>query len=84
MLIDKPIDELRVYLGSSPLPEDFNAYWDESLAELAAIPPELELIPSEFQAPGPEVSRRAETLHPPSSPVILISPNTHATFMDTP
>ena len=50
MLIDKPIDELRTYLGSSPLPEDFDSYWDESLAELAALPPEVELIPSEFQA----------------------------------
>mgnify|MGYP000161648250 FL=1 len=41
MLIDKPIDELRTYLGSSPLPEDFDSYWDESLAELAALPPEV-------------------------------------------
>ena len=52
MLIDKPIDELRVYLGSSPCPDDFDTYWEESLAELAATPPELELVPSEFQAPN--------------------------------
>lgn len=52
MLIDKPIEELRKYLGSSPRPDDFDAYWEESLAELAAIPPELELIPAEFQAPN--------------------------------
>ncbi len=54
MLIDKPIDELRKYLGSSPLPADFDTYWDESLAELKAIPPELELIPSSFQSPSAE------------------------------
>lgn len=54
MLIDKPIAELKAYLGSSPLPGDFDRYWDESLAELETIPPEVELTPAAFQAPNAE------------------------------
>lgn len=54
MLIDMPLAEMKTYLGSSPLPEDFDRYWEESLAELEATPPELELTPSKFQAPNAE------------------------------
>ncbi|MDR0933124.1 MAG: acetylxylan esterase [Victivallales bacterium] len=54
MLIDKPIAELRTYLGSSPLPKDFDRYWDESLAELETIPANVELIPAAFQSPNAE------------------------------
>ncbi|MBL9208481.1 MAG: alpha/beta fold hydrolase [Opitutaceae bacterium] len=38
-LIDKPLSELRVYQGRNPRPEDFDAYWDAALRELAATPP---------------------------------------------
>ncbi len=54
MLVDMPIEKLKVYQGCSPLPSDFDAYWDASLKELEAIDPELKLVPSEFQAPGAE------------------------------
>jgi cephalosporin-C deacetylase len=43
--LDKPLDELRTYLGSSPRPDDFDAYWDAALRELDATPPEVELKP---------------------------------------
>ena len=34
--IDLPLDELRTYAGRNPRPDDFDAYWDDALAELAA------------------------------------------------
>ena len=49
MLIDMPLAEMKTYLGSSPLPKDFDRYWAESLAELDATPPELELTPAKEQ-----------------------------------
>jgi len=42
-LIDKPLAELRVYGGINPCPADFNTYWDESLRELDAVDPQVEL-----------------------------------------
>jgi len=54
MLVDLPIQELKKYQGCSPKPEDFDQYWDESLAEAAALDPKVELIASEFQAPYAE------------------------------
>ena len=46
-LIDKPLDELRVYRGINPCPADFDAYWDESLRELDAVDPQIELRPND-------------------------------------
>jgi len=45
-LIDKPLPELRKYRGINPRPSDFDAYWRESLQELDATPPAVELIPN--------------------------------------
>ncbi len=42
-LVDKPLSELLVYLGINPRPSDFDAYWDESLRELDALDPQVEL-----------------------------------------
>jgi cephalosporin-C deacetylase len=53
-IIDKPLPELRTYLGRNPRPADFDAYWDKALAELDATDPQVELRPAEFQAPGVE------------------------------
>jgi cephalosporin-C deacetylase len=44
-LIDMPLEELRSYAGRNPKPADFDRYWDESLAEMRAIDPKIELIP---------------------------------------
>ena len=41
--IDLPLDELKTYGGRNPRPDDFDAYWDEALAELAAIPDDVTL-----------------------------------------
>ena len=55
MLVDMPLEKLREYRGRSPRPQDFDRYWDESLAELAEVKPEISLTPSrEFSAPNAE------------------------------
>ena len=53
-LIDKPLPELKTYLGRNPRPADFDDFWERALAELEATDPEVELRPSEFQVPGAE------------------------------
>jgi cephalosporin-C deacetylase len=40
---DLPLAELKTYQGSSPLPDDFDAYWDEALDELEGHDPQLKL-----------------------------------------
>lgn len=56
MLIDMPLEELRQYRGCSPRPADFDSYWDESLAEMNAVDPAIEIKPSNFNAPGAKCS----------------------------
>ena len=53
-LVDMPLDKLRSYKGSSPCPKDIDKFWDSSIAEMKAIDPEVELLPSDFQAPYAE------------------------------
>ena len=53
-LIDKPLSELRNYQGINPRPDDFDAYWDEALAEMAAVDPQVELRLAPFQVPYAE------------------------------
>lgn len=53
-LIDKPLSELLVYQGINPRPRDFDAYWAESLAEMRAVDPRIELRPANFSAPNAE------------------------------
>lgn len=43
LTFDKPLPELYKYTGINPRPADFDTYWDESLAELDAIDPQIEL-----------------------------------------
>lgn len=51
LTFDLPLDQLQRYQGVNPRPADFDAYWERALAELAAVEPEIELIPADFQAP---------------------------------
>jgi cephalosporin-C deacetylase len=43
---DLSLDELKNYGGSSPRPDDFEAYWDAALLELEGHDPRVELIPN--------------------------------------
>ena len=46
--IDKPLEELLNYTGSSPRPVDFDNYWSAALKEMHALDPELEWCDAEF------------------------------------
>jgi cephalosporin-C deacetylase len=54
MLLDLPLEELRVYQGRNPRPDDFDSYWEDALAEMRAVEPDVELVPAAFQAPHAE------------------------------
>jgi cephalosporin-C deacetylase len=53
-LVDMPLELLVKYEGKNPRPADFDPYWDRALAEMKAVDPQVELIPSEFQVPFAE------------------------------
>lgn len=50
LTFDMPLEKLREYQGRNPRPADFDAFWDNSLAEMRAVDPRVELTPAEFQA----------------------------------
>lgn len=50
LLFDMPYEDLLTYEGTNPRPEDFDLFWDRSLAIMHAIDPQVKLIPAEFQA----------------------------------
>ncbi|HZG57096.1 acetylxylan esterase [Paenibacillus sp.] len=52
--LDMPLAKLKEYRGSSPKPDDFDAYWAEALRELDATDPKAKATPSAFQAPNAE------------------------------
>ncbi|KPL06188.1 acetyl esterase [bacterium SM23_57] len=49
LLFDMPYEDLLIYEGTNPRPEDFNRFCDRSLAVMQSINPHIELIPAEFQ-----------------------------------
>jgi cephalosporin-C deacetylase len=49
LLFDMPYEDLLIYEGTNPKPADFEAYWDDSLTEMKAIDPQIELVSAEFQ-----------------------------------
>lgn len=51
LTFDLSLEELYTYEGCNPRPDDFDAYWDESLAEMRQVDPEVELVPADFQSP---------------------------------
>lgn len=54
LTFDFPLEDLNHYTGINPRPPDFDPYWDQALAEMHALDPQVELIPAEFQVPGAE------------------------------
>jgi cephalosporin-C deacetylase len=53
-LIDMPLSQLHEYQGRNPRPADMDAYWNQALAEMRAIAPDVELIPHSLNAPFAE------------------------------
>lgn len=53
-LIDMPLEQLKAYRGINPRPADFDAYWERALAEMRAVDPQIELVPSDFATPTAE------------------------------
>ena len=51
LTFDMPWEKLQDYKGSNPRPADFDDFWDRGLRELDSIDPEVEYVPSSFQAP---------------------------------
>lgn len=50
-LIDMPLEQLKKYNGTNPKPKDFDKYWAESISEMQAIDPQVEITYAEFQSP---------------------------------
>jgi len=50
--LDFPLEKLKTYTGSSPLPQDFDAFWDRALKELDNQPLDYQLEDVDFTAPG--------------------------------
>ena len=46
---EMPMEELEVYLGTNPVPADFDKYWERALDELKSVEPEIELRKSDFE-----------------------------------
>ena len=51
---DMQLEQLREYRGINPCPPDFDDYWDRALAEMKAVYPKVEILPSQFQVPTAE------------------------------
>lgn len=49
--IDMQLPELKDYMGSSPLPDDFDAYWATAMDELESVPADMEIREADFQVP---------------------------------
>jgi cephalosporin-C deacetylase len=49
-----PLAQLHEYSGRNPKPENFDAFWDASLAEMRALDPQVELMPHAIDAPFAE------------------------------
>lgn len=49
-VFDLPLDQLRTYMGRNPRPDDMDAFWEESLAEMRSVDPQIELVPRDYPA----------------------------------
>jgi cephalosporin-C deacetylase len=49
-LIDKPLDELKTYMGTGEKPKDFDEFWDKQIANMKSIDPKIELIPAGIES----------------------------------
>ncbi len=52
--LDMPLEQLKVYKGSSPCAADLDTFWDDALREMNSLSTEFELVKSDFQVPFAE------------------------------
>lgn len=52
-VIDMPLEELKTYQGRNPRPDDFDAYWQRALDELATVDPDVEITPADDEMACP-------------------------------
>lgn len=51
-MLDMPLEKLKTYEGMNPKPNDFEQYWEESLAEMHALEKDVSVTPSQdFKSP---------------------------------
>ncbi len=51
LTFDLPLEQLHSYKGRNPKPDDFETFWDNSLAEMQTVNANVELVPADFQSP---------------------------------
>lgn len=49
-IVDMPLSHLQEYQGRNPRPEDFDDFWDRSLAEMRSLNADVEIVPASFKA----------------------------------
>lgn len=52
LTFDLSYDQLKTYQGINPRPQDFDSFWDQSLAEMRDVDPQVEMVQAEFQVPN--------------------------------
>ena len=50
-ILDMSLEKLYEYRGISPLPEDFDEFWNSQLSELDDLDIKLELKKADFESP---------------------------------
>lgn len=49
-VFEMPLNELKMYQGTNPKPEDFEQYWERALDEMHSTEPDTVLIPASFES----------------------------------
>lgn len=47
-VFDLPLEQLKTYTGRNPRPHDMEEFWEEALAEMRAVDPQVELAPHSY------------------------------------
>ena len=56
LTFDMSLAELETYQGRNPRPDDFDTFWEDALAEMREVDPQIEISPASFQTPVAECS----------------------------
>lgn len=41
--IDMKLEELKKYMGSSPMPDDIDVFWDKAISEMKSVDSKLDI-----------------------------------------